>query len=76
MASAASMTIAKMLETLPEPLQEEFVEHAREYIEERRDEVRWTEAFGRTQGKPAEAARQARHQIAAGKARPLSLEQL
>jgi hypothetical protein len=41
MTSAPTMTIIKMLETLPEQLQGRVVEHACEYIEDLKDEFRW-----------------------------------
>ena len=49
MASEATMTIIKMLETLPEKAQNRVVEHLREYIEDLRDEALWNESFSRTQ---------------------------
>jgi hypothetical protein len=76
MTSAPTMTIIKMLETLPEQLQGRVVEHVREYIEDLRDEFRWDESFSRTQEALASAARQARKEIAEGKATPLDVEKL
>ena len=76
MASEATMTIIKMLETLPEQLQDRVVEHVREYIEDLRDEARWNESFSRTQDKLVAAARQVRKEIAEGKATPLDIEKL
>ena len=49
MTSEATMTIIKMLETLPEQAQDRVAEHLREYIEEIRDEALWNESFSRTQ---------------------------
>ena len=76
MASAPTMTIIKMLETLPEQLQGRVVEHVREYIEDLRDEFRWDESFSRTQGALVTAARLARKEIAEGKASLLDVEML
>ena len=76
MASAASVTIIKMLETLPEQLQDRVVEHVREYIEDLRDEARWNESFSRTQENLVAAARQARKAIAEGKATLLDVKEL
>jgi hypothetical protein len=76
MGSAATVTITKMLETLPEPLQDRVVEHVREYIEDLRDEGRWNESFSRTQAGLVKAAHQARKAIAEGKATPLDIDKL
>lgn len=76
MALDASMTILKMLETLPEHIQERVVEHLREYIEDLRDEASWNESFSRTEGNLIAAARQARKEAAEGKATPLDPERL
>jgi len=76
MASAPTMTIIKMLETLPEELQDHVVEHVREYIEDLRDEFRWNESFSRTQEPLVTAARVARKKISDGKASPLDIEKL
>ena len=77
MASASTMmTIMKMLELLPEQLQDRVVEHLCEYIEDLRDEARWNESFSRTQEALVTVARAARKEIAEGKARPLDLDQL
>lgn len=76
MASAPTITIKKMLETLPKELQDRVVEHVREYIRDLRDEVRWNESFSRTQESLIAAARQARKEISEGKASPLDVEKL
>jgi translation initiation factor 2B subunit (eIF-2B alpha/beta/delta family) len=76
MASAPTMTIIKMLETLPRQLQDRVVEHVREYIEDLRDEFRWNESFSRTQKTLVNTARLARKKITEGKASPLDFEKL
>lgn len=76
MASEAMVTITKMLETLPEQLEDRVVEHLREYIEDLRDEAIWTDSFSRTQNSLIDAARQARKEISEGKATALTIEQL
>ena len=40
MSSNAIITITRMMETLPEALQNQIVEHLREYIAELQDELR------------------------------------
>ncbi len=56
-----------MLESLPEPVQDQVVAHLREYIEDLRDELEWDAAFQKTQGQLVAAARRAKAEIEAGK---------
>ncbi|MEM6521047.1 MAG: hypothetical protein AAF722_17140 [Cyanobacteria bacterium P01_C01_bin.70] len=65
-----------MMKFLPTALQEQVAEHLREYIADLQDEQRWDDAFDRTQDSLVAAARQARREIAEGKATPLDDEQL
>lgn len=65
-----------MLESLPEPAQEDAVEYLRAYIAEVQDERDWDARFKRTQAKLVAVARGVREQIAQGKAMPLDLDQL
>jgi hypothetical protein len=44
MKSATTMTMIKILETIPKELQEQVVEHMRYYIEDILEETKW--AFG------------------------------
>jgi predicted HAD superfamily phosphohydrolase len=76
MASESAMTIIKMLETLPEQVQDRVVEHLREYIEELRDEALWNESYSRTQANLVAAAQRVRKEIAKGKATPLDMDKL
>jgi translation initiation factor 2B subunit (eIF-2B alpha/beta/delta family) len=76
MDTAAATTMIKMLETLPYQLQENVVEHMRDYIEDMRDEAKWKESFSRTQDKLMAAARQARREITGGQSSPLDMEKL
>ncbi|MER2557579.1 MAG: hypothetical protein ABTQ93_08880 [Candidatus Competibacter denitrificans] len=76
MASEAITTVVKMMEFLPEPAQNQIVEHLRSYLLELQDELRWDELFNKTQPKLVEAARLAKQQIAQGKSRPLNLREL
>jgi len=72
MPSTAVMTVIQMLESLPETAQDRVVEHLRDYIEDLRDELEWDVTFRQTQEKLVAAARRAKEEIAAGKAKPLS----
>jgi len=76
MPSTAIATVEKMLESLPEEVQERVVEHLREYILDLQDELRWDALFKHTQDKLVAAARRAKEEIAAGKAEPMDFERL
>lgn len=76
MSSPAITTIVKMVESLPDDLQEKVAEHIRDYITELEDEKRWDESFKRTQDGLVAAARKAKQEIAEGRATPMDYEQL
>lgn len=70
------VTVTKMLESLPEAVQEQVVEHLREYLADLQDELQWNSLFERTQPQLVEAARRARQEIAQGDAQPMDYERL
>lgn len=76
MASPTTATVIKMIESLPESLQQQVVERLREYIEDLQDELVWDSSFQKTQSQLAARARQAKQAIAAGEAKPLDYDQL
>lgn len=76
MSSTAIVTITKMMETLPESAQEQAVEHMRGYVAEIQEEMEWDVLFKKTQKQLILAARRAREEIAAGKAKPMDYDQL
>jgi hypothetical protein len=76
MSSAAITTIVKMVESLPDELQEKVVEHMRDYIADLEDEKRWDTSFQRTQGNLVATARKAKQEIAAGQSVAMDYEQL
>lgn len=76
MTSTAVATVIKMMESLPEDAQNQVVEHLRDYLENLREEAKWDKAFKSTQAQLVTAARQARRQIADGRAKPLSHKDL
>jgi hypothetical protein len=76
MPTNAGFTIMKMIESLPEPVQERALEHMQQYIEDISDELKWNESFGNSQSKLITAARQAREEILQGKAIPMNIEAL
>jgi hypothetical protein len=76
MSSADVETVTKMLESLPESVQEQVIDHMREYIANLRDELEWNASFKRTESQLVEAARRARREMAEEKAEPMDYEQL
>jgi len=76
MPTSAGTTMMKMIESLPEPVQERALEHMQQYIEDIRDELKWNESFGNSQNELIAAARQAREEIMQGKATPMNVDAL
>ena len=66
MSTATITAVITMLESLAEPMQDQVVEHLREYLADMRDELVWSAQFKRTQPQLIAAARRARQQIAEG----------
>ena len=76
MSSAAIATVIKMMESLPEVVQEQVVEHLRVYIEDMQDEAQWEAAFKKTQQQLADAAKRAKREMANGRAKPMDYDRL
>lgn len=76
MTSAAIVTVTKMMETLPEPAQNQAVEYLRSYIADMQDEHEWDKQFSKTQNQLVSAAKRARKEIAAGHAEPMNFDRL
>ena len=76
MSSTVIATVVKMMETLPEPVQDRVADHLREYIEDLRDELHWDATFNKTQPQLIAAAKRAKQEMAAGHAKPLDPDQL
>ncbi len=76
MPSPAAKTLMKMLESLPDQLQDRALEHIREYNDDLRDEAKWAELFSRTQNSLVEAARHARQEISEGKSAGFDINKL
>lgn len=76
MASPATITMEKMLESLPERVQEQVVEHLREYLAHLKDELEWDDLFNKTQHQLSAAARHARQEMAQEHAKPMDYNKL
>jgi hypothetical protein len=76
MSSAAITTIVKMVESLPEDLQNRVSEHIREYIADLEDEAKWESSFQRSHSNLVAAARRAKQEIAEGKSVPMDYDRL
>lgn len=68
MSSAAIKDLVEMVEALPNEVQQQVVEHLREYIADLQDEQKWDASFNRTQSALVAAARKAKREKAMGKA--------
>ncbi|MDV2990679.1 MAG: hypothetical protein N4J56_000333 [Chroococcidiopsis sp. SAG 2025] len=66
MSSEAIATVIKMIESLPENVQERVIDHLREYITELQDELEWDNLVEKTQLKLIAAVRRAKQEIAEG----------
>jgi hypothetical protein len=76
MSSTSIATVIKLMESLPEQMQDRVVEHLREYLEDLQDEIRWDTQFKSSQQKLVEAARRAKQEIAQGQAKPMDSDPL
>ena len=65
-----------MMETLPEPTQEQVADHIRVFIAEMQDDIKWDRTFENSQESLIAAARRARQEIAEGLAEPMNYERL
>jgi hypothetical protein len=74
MSSRAIATLVKIMESLPETLQDRVVEHLREYLEDLRDEEQWNFSFQNTQESLIRAAKLAKQEISEGKVQPLDID--
>lgn len=76
MVTPAIETIVKMLEYQPEEIQSQAVKHLQVWLAELEDETHWDEDFSRSQKGLYNSAREARKQIAEGKAEPMDFDRL
>lgn len=76
MSSPAIQDLVNLVESLPDTVQIQVIEHLREYIADLQDEQRWDKAFNRTQSALVAAARQAKQQRADGQATTMDYNRL
>jgi hypothetical protein len=76
MSSNAIATLVRMIESLPEPVQDQVIEHLREYLLDLQDELEWDRQFKKTQKQLVAAAKRARREIAKGHAKPMDYDKL
>ncbi|MFM8330808.1 MAG: hypothetical protein ACKN9T_03885 [Candidatus Methylumidiphilus sp.] len=76
MSSETIASVVKMLESLPESAQTEAAEYLKNHIAEVQDEILWDGLFKSTESKLIAMARQAKQEIADGKARPMNFDEL
>ncbi|MFM7575363.1 MAG: hypothetical protein ACKO5Q_00245 [Microcystaceae cyanobacterium] len=76
MSSENIATITQMIESLPETAQTQLIEHLREYIANLQNELEWDNLVNKTQTNLIKAAKQAKQEMAEGKAQPMNYEKL
>jgi hypothetical protein len=74
--SKATETATKMIESLPESVQDRVVEELRILVEDAREEAKWEALIERKKGGLVTAARKARKEIAVGKATEMDFDKL
>ena len=74
--SKATETATKMIESLPESVQDRVVEELRILVEDVREETKWDALIENKKGRLVGAARKARKEIAAGKATDMDFDKL
>ena len=74
--SKATETAAKMIESLPDAVQERVVDELRALVENARDEAKWDDLIERKKDGLIAAARKARKEIAANKATDMDFDKL
>ena len=72
----ATETATKMIESLPESVQDRVVEELRILVEDVREEAKWDALIESKKGGLVGAARKARKEITAGKATDMDFDKL
>ena len=73
---AATETIIKMIEPLPEETKNHIVDELRIIVSEINDEAIWENQFSRTEKGLINAAKRAKQEIATGLAKPMEYDKL
>ena len=76
MSSENIATVTKIIESLPDSLQQQVVDHLKEYIETLQEEKEWDNLVNKNQTKLIDFAKKAKQEIAEGKAKPMDYDQL
>jgi len=76
MSACAITTVVKMMESVPESVQNRIAEHLYNYLRDLQDETEWDLLVSQTQPKLIEAARRAKEEIRGGQAKPMDYRQL
>jgi glycerate-2-kinase len=76
MSSEAISTVIKMMESLPEDVQNQIAQHLHKYIQDLQDEIKWDNSFQKTQNKLVAAAQKAKQEIARGLSQPMDYDKL
>lgn len=74
--SNASETLLRMVESLPESVQERILAEVQDFLEDMKDQGEWDAQFSSTQSVLASAARRVREEIAKGGSSPFDHERL
>lgn len=74
MSSENIATVTKIMESLPDSIQKQVVEHLREYIANLQEEKEWDNLVNKTQNKLIDFARKAKQEIAEGKSQLMDYE--
>lgn len=74
MSSENIATVTKIMESLPDSIQKQVVEHLREYIANLQEEKEWHNLVNKTQNKLIDFARKAKQEIAEGKSQLMDYE--
>lgn len=76
MSSETIITVTKLMESLPDSLQQQVIDHLREYIDTLQEEKEWDDLVDKTQTKLINFARKAKQEISQGKAKLMDYEKL
>jgi len=76
MSACAITTVVKMMESVPESVQNRIMEHLSDYLRDLQDETELDSLVSQTQPKLIEAAGRAKQEIRAGQAKLMDYRQL